>query len=337
MQSNPLAGSFRYGFPGDHAVHPEFNREWWSYFGHLRTFTGLRYAVQVTFFRQTLPEEERGLPKGKKKKSLYSAHCAVTDEEKGTFTYLENFAHSGNRRSGSTRRRYHTWIGEWVVEQGFSNFHRILVTDFGFCLDLNFLAERRPVIHAVKGLKRKGVKKAHLTHCYSISGGKLSGVLLANGLETRVTGEGWFEREFGNSPLPREQLARDWFAIQFDHGEELALYMFRNVDGTYAENSSGTYVFFDATTSCTLSSMEIMLDVKSRWKSPLSGGEYPASWFVRIPRIHLEIEIEATLRDQELVLNQPEHVISWQGSVRVSGRLKERNVAGQGFVELAGY
>jgi predicted secreted hydrolase len=283
-------------------------------------------------------EEERVLHNNRRKtKTLYFAHCAFTDEEKGIFTYFGKFARSGNKRSGSTRRRYHTWIGEWVVEQGFSNFHRIRVSDSGFSLNLNFLAERRPVIHAVKGLKRKGVRRAHLTRCYSISGGKLSGVLVANRLRTRVTGEGWFDREFGNSPLPREQLARDWFAIQFDHGEELMLYMLRNADGTYAENSSGTYVFFDATTSCTLSSTEIMLEVKSRWKSPRSGAEYPASWFVRIPRIELEIEIDPTVIDQELVLDQSAPVISWQGSVRVSGRLEGRNVAGRGFVELSGY
>jgi predicted secreted hydrolase len=73
------------------------------------------------------------------------------------------------------------------------------------------------------------------------------------------------------------------------------------------------------------------------WKSPHTGAVYPSRWTVRVPGRGLELQIEPTLEDQELVFTGPAGVAYWEGSVRVAGRAGGRRVRGVGYVELTGY
>ena len=51
---------WRYEFPRDHQVHPDFKTEWWYFTGNLTNKNGRRFGYELTFFRQGIrPPAER--------------------------------------------------------------------------------------------------------------------------------------------------------------------------------------------------------------------------------------------------------------------------------------
>jgi predicted secreted hydrolase len=82
-----------------------------------------------------------------------------------------------------------------------------------------------------------------------------------------------------------------------------------------------------------------MFEVRAtgEWKSPRSGAVYPHGWQVRVPSVGLEATVTPTVDDQELVARRSGGVVYWEGSVRVTGTVRGRLVAGKGYVELTGY
>src|SRR3954454_20232700 len=46
----PALPGYRFGFPRDHAAHPEYQTEWWYYTGHLKG-GGRSFGFELTFFQ----------------------------------------------------------------------------------------------------------------------------------------------------------------------------------------------------------------------------------------------------------------------------------------------
>jgi predicted secreted hydrolase len=336
MAFRSAQSGYVYGFPRDHAAHIDFKTEWWHYVGHLKTLSELTYGFQVTFFRHGLSPQQQSLLKDLDTDTLYFAHFAITDEHHRVFRYYEKFIPGGNNhRVGAAVDRYHTWMDDWVI-QGIGIHHQIRAMSAEHSIDLRFLATKHPVIHGVDGVSRRAEADGHASHYFSISRAEIEGVLKTNDCSSEVRGIGWMDREFGTSPLHPHQLGWDWFSIQFDNNEELMIYMLRNQDGNFNDNSSGTYIFSDGRSEH-LTAKDIILRVQSKWKSIRSGAEYPAYWLVDIPRLDLSIEVLPSIHNQELITDQSTCVTYWEGSVKVSGTLHKRDVKGLGYAELTGY
>jgi predicted secreted hydrolase len=43
---------WKYSWPRDHRIHPEFRTEWWYFTGNLQATDSRRFGYQLTFFRQ---------------------------------------------------------------------------------------------------------------------------------------------------------------------------------------------------------------------------------------------------------------------------------------------
>ena len=70
------------------------------------------------------------------------------------------------------------------------------------------------------------------------------------------------------------------------------------------------------------------------WKSTKTAAVYPSGWVLSIPSQQLELTLEPTVKDQELVAANMGGVVYWEGSVRVRAISQGARVAGQGYVEL---
>ena len=77
-----------------------------------------------------------------------------------------------------------------------------------------------------------------------------------------------------------------------------------------------------------------MLD---RWKSPASGANYPIKWKVAVPAAALELEITPAFPNQELITSRSTRVTYWEGVVGIKGKVGDKPVTGQGYVEMTGY
>ena len=70
------------------------------------------------------------------------------------------------------------------------------------------------------------------------------------------------------------------------------------------------------------------------WKSPHTGGLYPAAWDLAIPSLNLNLSITPKLADQELVLSPFAY---WEGAVRGEGRSHDQPITAEGYFEMTGY
>jgi predicted secreted hydrolase len=128
----------------------------------------------------------------------------------------------------------------------------------------------------------------------------------------------------------------DWFSLQLDNQTELMIYLLRQADGQYSTASSGSFI--DAKGNVMpLDLKEFTIESPETWTSPYSKGTYPSAWQVRIPKIGLQMTIQAQLADQEMRTEPTTGVVYWEGSVKADGRVEGQVVSGKGYAELTGY
>ena len=326
---------YTFRFPRDHAAHPEYQTEWWYYTGHL--YSGARkWGYELTFFQIGIDPERKRSRSEWALHTLYFAHFTITDENGRSFRFMEQVSRPALGMAGAETGRYRVWIHDWsagLLPDG--RTHRIHADAPGFGLTLDLLSLKPPVVHGFNGVSQKSEGAGRASHYYSLTRLKTNGTLRVGGEKIPVTGVSWMDHEFGSNQLTAEQAGWDWFSIQLDGNRELMLYQLRLKDGGVEPLSSGTLVRADGTWKhLPLSAFEIR--PTGTWRSPKSGGIYPAGWTIRVPGEALELRVLPTVPDQEL-WTEGTGVRYWEGSVRVEGRSGGKPVGGVGYVELTGY
>ena len=161
-----------------------------------------------------------------------------------------------------------------------------------------------------------------------------SGTLTVDGTRHEVTGEAWFDHQWGDF-IAVGGGGWDWFAVNLDDGTDLSFSLVRDADGSYPL-VYGTLVDADGTTRH-LPREAFNVDVTDRWISPTTGADYPAGWHITVPGEDLEIDLRPTVADQELDTRASTGVIYWEGSQVVSATRNGEPLGGEGYVELTGY
>jgi len=331
---------YAFRFPRDHAAHPAYRTEWWYYTGELRS--GARtFGFELTFFRVGIGRadaaEQGPSASAWRVRELVLAHAALTDEARRTFVYDEVAARPALGLAGADSARYRVWAGGWsagLAADGVT--HALRAATPRFALDLALVPRQPPAVHGAGGVSAKGAERGAASHYYSIPRLAVTG-RLARGRDTlTVAGEAWMDHEFSSSVLAPSQAGWDWFAVRLDDGRALMLYVLRRTGGAVEPASSGSLITADGrVTHLPLGAFEAR--ATGRWRSPRSGAVYPHGWRVRVPGAALDLALEPTVDDQELVTASTGGVTYWEGAVRVRGTAGGRAVAGRGYVELTGY
>lgn len=326
---------YRYAFPRDHASHPQFQTEWWYYTGHLHAGGGRRYGFELTFFRVGV---RRGPPSRSAwaLKDVYFAHFAITDPSRRRFLVTERINRGALRMAGAEAARYRVWIDDWSATLD-GKTHRLRATGPEGSLDLDLHSSKPPVIHGVGGISRKAAGEGRASHYYSLTRMQGSGTLRLGNERTSVTAQAWMDHEWGSNQLTADQIGWDWFSLQLDDGRELMLYLMRRRDGRVDPVSSGTLVAPEGSARH-LRLPEFQVTAIGTWKSPRTGGRYPARWRIAVPAAKLDVTLEPVMADQELVTTGGAGIVYWEGAVRVSGGSgPSASARGMGYVELTGY
>jgi predicted secreted hydrolase len=334
-----------FSFPQDHFSHPEFKTEWWYYSGHLQSQDPDKksYGYQLTFFRTGLKREAKNRKSKWSIQNLYFAHLALTDESKKRFEYHEKIHRGSLGEAGASpytagEKIFRIWIEDWSVEgkgPAMRN-HLLKAGDKDFGIELTLAPEKNPVIHGQNGISQKAEGEGYASHYYSISRLKTEGKIFIKTKEIPVQGISWMDHEFGSNQLREYQVGWDWFSIQLNNRMDLMFYQIRHRDGKMDPYSSGTIIFFDRNDQH-LSLKEFQIEVLERWKSQKSGATYPSKWSVKIPGYQIELMLDPTVKDQELITKESTRVTYWEGSVKVEGKYQGDPIKGMGYVELTGY
>ncbi|MCA1580907.1 MAG: carotenoid 1,2-hydratase [Acidobacteria bacterium] len=307
-------------FPRDHGSHPSAAIEWWYYTGNLADAAGHAYGFQLTFFRVG---------------DFALAHGAWTDGARKTFDFREKAHLTLPGIAEFAEGRLEVSNEDWSASER-AGIHRLRLRWENRTLDLDLTASKPPVLQGEKGLSRKGPGEGEYSHYVSISRLSAAGALVENGRRTPLSGAAWFDHEWGPGALPQGAAGWDWFALQLDDGSELMLYRIRTKEGRATPFSSGVFVPPTGPT-VPLRFDEVRFRSTREWRSPRSGGVYPAAWEVAIPRLALELTVQPLVADQELVTGRSTGVTYWEGACRAAGRRGGRPVSARGYAELTGY
>ncbi len=335
--------------PRDDGPHHRLT-EWWYYTGHLHSDDGQRFGFEYVVFRA-----ERG-----RFPTTWASHLAITDETGHQFHYGQRFEVGGQvdvsprdatgqptgfdlglsgidptdpatfdrsawkmAGSGGTDRLVAAMAPDEAAAAGARG---------GLGLTLDLRATKPPALHDRDGWIDFG--PAGGSYYYSRTAMAATGSLDLDGRALTVTGEAWFDHQWGDF-ISVGGGGWDWFAVNLDDGTDLTLSLVRDADGSYPL-VYGTVVDAGGT-SRNLDRAAFTVAVTSQWTSARSGADYPAGWTVRIPSEALEIKLTPTVADQELDTRATTGVVYWEGSQHVKATRAGRVLGGEAYVELTGY
>lgn len=326
---------WRYEFPRDHGPHREFKTEWWYATGNLSDEAGNEYGFQLTFFRE-------GIRPGSKPKEssrfrvteLPFAHFAFTDVKGNNFKFCQQssrgaFGEAGFGTPTNSMGRI-AWMNDWILEQQGQGIMHLKAHGEGRSVDLMLTQTRETLIHGANGISPKSFKPGHASHYYSLTRLQASGTLSLYGKSHAVQGTVWFDHEWATNSLDPDEAGWDWSGLHLSSGEDLMLFRIRDKEGKE--------VFVSGTLRGTDGSVRAVTDLeltpRGIWKSPHTGGLYPASWELKIPSCRLTLALTPKIADQELVLAPFAY---WEGAVRGEGKSGDVPVTAEGYFEMTGY
>lgn len=325
-----------FAFPRDHGSHDDVQTEWWYFTGHLRGENGRRYGFELTFFRVGVEADSRPARTAWDLRHLALAHFAISDLDRGKFTFHEKVSRMSPYTAGAATGRLDVFNEGWSARALPDGAWRIRASAGGDAVDLVLRSLKPPAVHGTGGVSVKGPETGAASHYYSMTRLRAEGTIRAGGEASRCTGQVWMDHEFSTSVLGEGQEGWDWFSLQLDDGTELMLYQMRNRDGTIDPASSGSFVDRAGGVE-TLRARDYAIEARGSWKSPKSGGTYPIGWRVTVPRLGLDLVVDAEMEDQELVTTSSTGVAYWEGAVRARGSARGARAAGVGYVEMTGY
>ena len=337
-----VTGPCRFSFPEDHGAHPGYRTEWWYYTGNLRAVTGQQFGFQLTFFRRQLrpSEARRDWPEPAsawRTNQIYLAHAALTDVSARRHVMAERVSRAALGMAGAATELEETriFLNNWEAVIAPTK-HTLRMTDEAFDLALTLAPTKGPISHGEEGYSRKGGDPEQASCYYSFPRMAASGRVRIAENDYVVSGEAWMDHEFSTAPLAEGVTGWDWFSLQLDDQRELMIYLLRLETGGLHPASSGTLIGPGGQVTH-LTQMDFQAQVTRRWTSPATGATYPLAWEVRLPERGLELQLEATLDDQEMITTGSTGVTYWEGSLSVSGQSGGLPLTGRGYMELTGY
>jgi predicted secreted hydrolase len=153
---------------------------------------------------------------------------------------------------------------------------------------------------------------------------------MVNGVSHQVNGLVWFDHEWSTNQLEPEEAGWDWSGLHLSNGDDLMIFRIRDRLGQTSFRS-GTLRSEDGSVR---SLDDIEMTPQGTWKSPHTGGLYPAAWDLKIPSREISLTVTPKLSDQELLLAPFAY---WEGAVRGEGIKANRPVTAEGYFEMTGY
>jgi predicted secreted hydrolase len=346
---SPAADPMPVELPRDDGPHDRLT-EWWYYTGHLRNEIGRRFGFEAVVFRA-----ERGsVP------TSWAAHLALTDEATGQFHYAQRSeigagADRSPRDANGTPTGFDllvaglnpdlvaagapTFGGPWRLTgaNGADRIDAELMPDEAeaagrrFGLSLALESTKAAALHDGDGFVDFG--PAGSSYYYSRTHLSASGELRLDDQTYEVDGIAWFDHQWGD--FISVGGGWDWFAINLDDRTDLTLSVVRDAAGTPVLGY-GTIVDPDGTARH-LDPNAFDVRALRTWTSEVSGHTYPVQWSVALPGEGLQIELSATIDDQELDTRATTGVAYWEGSQVVRATRFGQALGGDAYVEVTRY
>ncbi len=301
--------------PADDAFLPDQDVQWWYWTGHLQTEEGREFGFEVVFFTfdSFLVMRDQ------------LVQVAITDVEDDSFHFSEHlkFHLPSRTKDGFNLSAGPDGIIRAVGGNGRDHLHSEVD---GYVLDLELTATKPPVLHY--GGDAHPYRFGGYTYYYSREHMATEGTLSVGGKTYKVTGTGWFDRQYGEL---YQAIVKgwQWFAIELEDNRQIMLYDILGKENESERSGSVTDARGDTRV---LNGHQFSVEILGKWKSPHTGCTYPSGWRVTVE--DETFEVQPLVKDQELRAKHgfwagPEY---WEGAAAVTGAK-----SGRAYVELNGY
>lgn len=312
----PKGGTGPLLVPAADAFLPKEQSQWWYWTGHLQTEEGKRFGFEIVFFtfynflimRDQLAQAAITDVDGDSFAFKAFVKTHIPDQIKNGFKLSSGKGHKITATGGDGIDHLHSEVGNYVLD-----------------IDLKSI---KPVVLRYDGDAHNYVFGGY-TYYYSRTRMDASGTLSINGKSHKVTGTGWFDRQYGKLYQAIIQ-GWQWFAIDLDDNRQIMIFDFNGEDATVETLGSITDASGHTTT---LTAQDFNINILDYWTSPVSGCTYPSGWEVTVD--NQTFNIHPLIKNQELSGNGDDSWVGpvyWEGACSVSG-----DVNGKAYVELNGY
>lgn len=352
-------------FPQDTASHPSANLEWRYCYAFLSGSRGNRYALVASFFQVG----ELPAPKGH-----YGIHSLIRLDEGGyeSRSYLDRmlaYQMTGfylplylllNPADESTWKQYKDLLQgtlpppHLLMDSALEQTHPTRLK-YGSFSELSFPDDRNPNFHLQIADKSTRI---HLNfnpakpvsiideqgtlnglRYYSATRNQVIGELYTSGRTETLSGEGWFDHQWGRSYSLLRGIGWDWFGLQMEDGRDLLINRLHSVDSAAPNPPIAKLIGKDGSVITTTE--KITLKPLRYWRSLHTGMEYPVEWQIALPEFSMDLHVSPLLNNQEIPIIGPLKAI-WEGACTWSGESRSPHgirtpIRGKGFVELVGY
>ena len=207
--------------------------------------------------------------------------------------------------------------------------------------ELVFAPQVGPVRHGDDGVVR-GADGAEMFYVFVPRCEVTGAVTTPEGADPIVRGSGWYDHEFGRHAGSATEggephdIAWNWIAAQLDDGRSVTGYALTDVA---TGESAGAWAVVIEPDGRTTTHKEFTLEPRpgaEPFRSMRTFHEYPVRWRLAVPAAGLDLEVDASVDDQEFisVVSPPAF---WEGRAQVRGHSNDRPVTGLAYVERSGY
>ncbi len=270
--------------PRDHGAHPAFQVEWWYTAGTVADRHGRDYFWFATVWAG---------------EGFVLAKVNVVDLKADRVVLSKEYIAPGPLKSGQTQmnvgafalgRTPNGTLGHWSIDASVPGGGR---------LELTLTPVAPYVLNGPDGIVQEG--PGATSAYYSDPRLAARGTLVLDGRSNAVRGQGWFDHQWGNFASNSASWHWNWFACQFQNGDDLMLYQFITPKDRPTGVQSGTFVspHHAAMHPEHYTVVPLGPDVKPAGAT----GTYPLRWRLEVPSAHVDITLAARARHQ-FIANQ---------------------------------
>jgi len=312
-------------FPQDESAHDTII-EWWYFNGNLKDKKGNKYAFMDCLFKVDVNRVKIPFLKVPFKTACFS-HSLLSDIKENKFYPEVNPLSIVSTDSFSKPLLFINYTQPSL--KGYTNYVIESIKKFEYHIktkeiDLMLTSMKRPLLVGGKGFIDL---KPDKTYYYSLTNLKTKGRIKIKNKWIEVTGKSWMDHQWADVSYSKNKWT--WFSIQLQNNMEIVCF-------EYGDGKNKTYL---ASISYPNNKQKHFSEVEfkplgKKWKSKKTGTIYPLSWEIKIPKERVILEVESLINNQEVNFGTINY---WEGALNVQGKIGDRKVKGEGFMELVGY
>ena len=310
-------------FPIDEGRHVEEPTEWWYFFAHLKgEESGNEYTVMFAFFyRDTLFFDGMRI-------------FNITNESTGDFYpdfKLLNYVNNSSDHLEIEANLFdHT--ENWVTKQDSAG--NLMPFEYNLqakssiaALDIDMNVIKHPLILEDSGFLYQGIN--NYTYYYSFTKIAVNGFLTLNNIKEKVSGIGWFDKQYGNFH-PDVEEKYEWFSIQLSNNMDINTWNIFTVDNKLPVDPTYRLLNCYINDSTFYNTYLFNIEHNGYFYSPDSSRIYGKKFKLTEDSLDLNLDIIVRNPKCEPLFPFP----FYEGPILISGTVQGKYVTGKGYGEL---